>query len=125
MIPRVLQLGEGKRGAPTTPEASGASPSRPGPKRVHVHAEPNIPNGGSQSSDKACSQRIDNTSDKGTGISVLSRMEDSESDSDENEFDKYDEYHKKQLLDLMRAASDGNSEAQRILQSMGFMPPDG
>ena len=125
MVPRVLQLGEGKRGAPGTPDASGTSPGRPGPKRVHVHAEHNTPMGGSPSLDKVHSQRIEGeslSSDKGCSqkIDVLEGSG-SDSDGDENEFD---EYRKKQLLDLMHAASCGNLEAQEILRSMGFTPPD-
>ena len=125
MMPRVLQLGEGKRGAPATPEASGASPSRPGPKRVHVHAEPNIPKGGSQSSDKVCSQKINIPSDKGTGINVLSRMEDSGSDSDDVEDYGSLPDHEKRMIDLMQAANSGNEDARRILYEMGFTRDDG
>ena len=50
-------------------------------------------------------------------------MEDSGSDSDGDE-NEFDEYRKKQLLDLMRAASCGNLEAQEILRAMGVAPSD-
>ena len=90
-----------------------------------MHDGPNIPKGGSPSPDKVLAQKNDKSKDKFVnGLDVLSHMEDSDSDEDEKNYGKLPE-HEKRLIDLMRAASSGNVDAQQILHDMGFVRGDG
>ena len=81
--------------------------------------------GGSPSHDKVCGSK---EVTRVTESNALYSMEDSDIEIDEDEIiENYGTLpeHEKRIIDLMRAASGGNVDAQRILYAMGFARDDG